>query len=108
MKPIAHYIGVGTRGAGGQAPPIFYPQDFINIHLCSADCCNQSAYYVRPLQNVIASYAYAILNSNNCALLAGTVAYGNLTIIWMELSDHGEIFMHYWIELMMSWTVAVY
>ena len=26
------------RNRGGQAPPVFYPRDFINIYTCSADC----------------------------------------------------------------------
>ena len=48
----------GSRG-GARAPPIFYPRDFINIHACSADCCDHGVYYVRPPQNGIASYTYA-------------------------------------------------
>ena len=42
-------IAVGTRGAGRPAPPpIFYPQDFINIHTYCANRCNHSVYYVQP------------------------------------------------------------
>ena len=56
----AYIIGVetGGGGAGGHGPPIFYPRDFINIHICSADRRDRSVYYVRPPQNIIASYAY--------------------------------------------------
>ena len=39
-----YHIGIGTRGGGRGArdppsPPIFYPQDLINIHTCSTDHC---------------------------------------------------------------------
>ena len=49
---IVHTIGVGT--GGGRASPIFYPRDFINIHVCS----DHGVYYVRPPKNEIASYVY--------------------------------------------------
>ena len=45
---------------GSQPPPIFHPRDF--SHTCSADrgIAASVFYYVRPPQNGIASYTYAI------------------------------------------------
>ena len=67
-------------GRGARAPPIFYPQDFINIHACSAARRDRSVYYVRPPQNGIASDTYVFcskISSRESLFIKKLVPGGN-------------------------------